>query len=248
MTRLRYLLKNLNLLNLTLALVLAYLVKSFVYPFFVQGPAYTPPPVKKQAETAAVAPGGKAPETRPAEAKGPSPADFVVIADQNPFHPERKIPVPKVEAPPLPKPEFVLYGTLETPDLSIAYMEDKKAPKTTQGRGKRIITLKAGDSLSGFVLKQIQTDRVVMTRGEETVVVHLSDRGKVREGSATPPAGAAAHPPGQRTPAASQPVVSQPQPQPAPPQEQHMEGQTQPVPATPFSRPVRRGAFGASRQ
>lgn len=234
MARLRYLLKNANLLNLALVMTLAYLVKSIVLPYFSDGVTYTPPVVKKEAAAA---------PAKPAEPKGPSPFDYVIIGEQNLFHPERKIPLPKVEAPPLPKPDFVLYGTMETAEFSLAYMEDKKAPRTTQGRGKRVTTLKLGDSLSGFVLKDVDVDKVVMLRGDETMVVHLNERGKVREtnGAVTGAPGTAQQAP-QRPPVtpapsavAAPPGVAAPLPQ----------GNT--APTTPLVQPVRpprRGLFG----
>jgi hypothetical protein len=104
-----------------------------------------------------------------------SPQDYVDIADQNLFHPDRKIPPEKKEQPPLPMPDFVLYGTLITPELSLAYLEDKKAPVSTPGRGARQTALKKGESLSGFVLKEVLADRVVMARGEDTLAVQLTD-------------------------------------------------------------------------
>lgn len=116
-----------------------------------------------------------------------SPADYMVIAEQNPFHPERKIPIEKKAEQPIPKPEFVLYGTLITDDLSIAYMEDKKAPVSTPGRGNRQISLRPGQSLSGFTLKEIEAEKVVMVRGEETMTVYLNDPNapKKREAATT---------------------------------------------------------------
>lgn len=234
MPRLRLLLRHINLLNLLLAAVMGYLVIGVVLPFFNGGVAYTVPSLKKPAISAG------AEQPKPAEARVPSPADYLVIGDQNLFHPERKIPVPppaKVEAPPLPTPDFVLYGTLETADLAVAFMEDKKAPKMTQGRGKRIITLKLGDSLSGFVLKEIDKDRVVMVRGEEKMVVSLNDRVKDRDVPALPAAAGF-----QPHPLATGHPAPQP-PQAAPFTLQHTE--TPPVTAPPAtSRPIRRGLFG----
>lgn len=104
-----------------------------------------------------------------------SPADYMVVAEQNPFHPERKIPVEKKAEKPLTKPEFVLYGTLITDDISITYMEDLKAPVSTPGRGKRQSPLRIGQSLSGFTLKEIEPEKVVMVRGEERMTVYLND-------------------------------------------------------------------------
>lgn len=237
MIRLRYLLKNASLLNLGLLLALAYLVRAIVLPYFGATVVYPQPEVKPQAAAASPA------KAKPAEAKGPSPFDYVVIGDQNLFHPERKIPVPKVEAPPLPKPDFVLYGTMETAELSVAYMEDKKAPKTTQGRGKRVTTLKQGDSLSGFVLKEVEEDKVVMLRGDEILVVNLLDHGKVREGGGAP----AATPGAANQPAAKSPVTTAP-----PPAQTTVQPRTEPRPETkPVAKPSRasrRGMFGDKAQ
>ncbi len=235
MARLRYLLKNASLINLVLIVTLLYLVKAVVLPFFSNGVTYTPPVTKKEAAGAPV-------KVKPAEVKVPSPFDYIVIGEQNLFHPERKIPVPKVEAQPLPKPEFVLYGTLETEEFSLAYMEDKKAPRTTQGRGKRVTTLKLGDSLSGFVLKDVDVDKVVMVRGDESMTVHLVDRGKVRETSATAAptasgASGAAHPPAAKSPVASPPAAHA--------ATSYQEHQPEIKPVGRPVRPPRRTLFGA---
>lgn len=139
--------------------------------------------------------------------------DYMVIADKNPFHPERIIPVDKKEPPLLPKPELLLYGTTITDDLSIAYVEDKKAPRNTPGRGRRHTILKKGDNISGFILKEIYADRIVLVRGEEMMTVNLIDASKPRDGSPFPvtpqrPAPAPGRPP--RAPAVPQPI---PQPE-----------------------------------
>ena len=234
MARLRQLLKNASLLNLALVIALAYLVKSIVLPFLSGGVTYTPPVIKKEAAAAAPAKG------KPAEAKVPSPFDYVIIGDQNLFHPERKIPVPKVEVPPLPKPDFVLYGTMQTEEFSVAYMEDKKAPRTTQGRGKRVTTMRLGDSLSGFILKDVDVDKVVMVRGDETMVVRLTDQGKVREAAGAAGGATATAPQSQpRSPVtAAPPAMASP-----PAQERPVETRT-PVPSPAGSRRPRRGLFG----
>jgi hypothetical protein len=99
-----------------------------------------------------------------------SPNDYAVIGYQNLFHPDRKIPPEKKELPPLPMPEFVLFGTLLTPDLSVAYLEDKKAPVSTPGRGPRQTALKKGETLSGFTLREIMA--IKWSRpGDDTVTV-----------------------------------------------------------------------------
>ncbi|HIJ59940.1 MAG TPA: hypothetical protein HPP56_04930 [Nitrospirae bacterium] len=112
-----------------------------------------------------------------------TPLDYSIIADKNLFHPERKIPPEKKQKVELPKPEFVLYGTVITDNMKIAYVEDSKAVKTTAGRGKRQIPVKIGQSISGFILKDITQDSAVFTRGEETIVVNVLTKKKRTDSS-----------------------------------------------------------------
>lgn len=179
--RTREILRNINLLNLLLAAALAVFGIYILLPFLNVKTAYTLPAPKKTAEKT---------EQNAAPFQTPSIAEYTLIAEQNPFHPDRKIPFDKAEAAPLPKPDFVLYGTMITDSVSIAYMEDLKAPYTTPGRGKRQTALKKGDTFSGFTLKEIEKDKIVMARGEETVVVYLADpsKSKTRGGASAPTA------------------------------------------------------------
>ncbi len=177
-----YFLKSINLLNLLIAAAAVATAHYIVLPLVNKEPKITLPAIKA------------APAAAPAEAQkagsGPaaSPLDFAIIANQNLFHPERKIPVEKPPAPPPPpKPELVLYGTLITDDLSLAYVEDKKAPLTTPGRGKRLRVLKIGDALSGFVLKSIEPDKIVLVRGDEVMTVNLDIKSKNRNPAGIPP-------------------------------------------------------------
>ena len=75
-----------------------------------------------------------------------------------------------------------LYGTLITDDASYAFIEDKKAPYSTPGRGKRQVTLKKGDHLSGYTLSEIEANRIVLVKGEDKVVVTLDESEKKRTG------------------------------------------------------------------
>ena len=125
----------------------------------------------------------KHPPQEKAEVKAgiPSISDFTIIGDQNLFHPERKIPVEikAAENPlPMPEPEYILHGTLVSDTVSIAYLEDAKEPRNTPGRGKRQIALHKNDTLSGFTLKEIYTDKVIMVRGNEIITVSMSDSHK----------------------------------------------------------------------
>lgn len=210
----------LNIILLTSATLIALAALS---PYFYPQVRYNPPVAKlpipeedKESDTAAVS---------------PSLSDYMIIAEQNLFHPDRKIPVEKKEAQQMPKPELILYGTLVTDGMSVAYVEDKKNPKTSPGRGKRQNVMKKGDSVGGFILKEIEADRIVLSRGEEAMVVHLNQGDKPRI-SDVPGAVSVG---GKPTPTPT-PVARQTQPTPAPAR----PGAAQPVPSvTPQPTPQR---------
>lgn len=130
-------------------------------------------------------------EVKETAVASPSMSDYLVVSEQNLFHPDRKIPPEKKEAQQLPKPELILYATLISEGMSVAYVEDKKNPKTTPGRGRRQTVMKKGDAVSGFVLKEIENDRIILARGDETMVVHLSqgDKPRMSETPGAPGAG-----------------------------------------------------------
>lgn len=188
--RTREILKNINLLNVLLMAVLAVFGMYMLFPLLNIKSGYTLPAAKKTAEKT---------EEKAAPFQTPSIAEYTLIAEQNPFHPDRKIPVEKIAPPALPKPDFVLYGTLITDSVSIAYIEDLKAPSTTPGRGKRQTALKQGETMAGFTLKEIEADKVMMAKGEEQLIVHLNDPQKPKTREA----------PAQQ--AASQPLLQQKQ-------------------------------------
>jgi len=168
MRRTRYLLSHINLINILLTAVLIFLVNYILLPFLSKSILYSLPAVKKHGKTEPLT-------SKQEQPKMTSPLDYMVITEQNLFHPERKIPVEVKQAQPLPKPDFVLYGTLINDELQIAYIEDRKSPQSTPGRGKRQSALKLGSSLSGFSLKRVETDKVLMVRGEENIIVLLDD-------------------------------------------------------------------------
>ena len=182
MGRTRHLLSHINLINILMTGVLIFMVNFMLLPFFSNSIRYSLPAAVKHEKTGPLA------EKKLDPSKTPSPLEYTVIAEQNLFHPERKIPVDIEEAQPLPKPEFVLYGTLISEDTNAAYMEDKKSPLSSPGRGKRQTTLKLGESMSGFTLKELSDDRVIMARGEERLTVYLIDPQKPKERVVTAPA------------------------------------------------------------
>jgi hypothetical protein len=207
-------------LNVALLSVTSLFGLYVLMPALQKEVSFIPPPAKKQDDTA---------EQKDEPPPASSPLEFAMIADQNLFHPERRIPPEKKDAPPpLPKPEIVLHGTLVTEEVSVAYIDDIKAPYTTPGRGKRLRAMKKGESLSGFVLKEIGEDKILLVRGEEHMVVTLNDpsKPKAREGvtTATP------------TPAGTQPSgIATPQPTTAPATRASgaATSRSQPPPATP---------------
>ncbi len=157
MIKIRYLFKNITLLNVLLMAVIAFMTNYSILPLLNINFKYALPSQKKAFMDK------QATET---EHHIPSPSDYLIISEENLFHPERRIsPEKKEEPPPLPKPDIVLYGTLITDTTSVAYLEDLKVPRTSPGRGKRQIALKKGDTLSGFTLKEIDVDKIVMMRG-----------------------------------------------------------------------------------
>lgn len=159
--------KNFNLLNLMLLAIICVFAGYVLSPMLKVDTRITLLPAKKTT--------GEEKANKTSENKIPSPLDFNVIAENNLFHPERIIPIDKKAEAPLPKPDFILYGTLITDDLRIAYIEDLKAPRSTPGRGKRVTSLKKDAMMSGFTLKEVETDKVVMARGEESVIVKMND-------------------------------------------------------------------------
>ncbi|MBF0559070.1 MAG: hypothetical protein HQL08_09850 [Nitrospirae bacterium] len=194
-----YLFRSINVLNVLLAITVIFSAYHFVLPAVSKEPKVSLLSIKTVQPQE---------EGKKAEHGSAAPLiDYTLIADQNLFHPDRKIPVDKPAEKPLPKPEFVLYGTVVTDGMSLAYIDDKLSPISTPGRGKRVRVLKKGDSLSGFTLRDVGSDMVVMARGTELVTVNLMDA-KERGGGSAPAEGAKAPTPpvpgtpGIQTPAA----------------------------------------------
>ncbi len=209
MKLLPYLLKNINLLNIALA---GLITAGFFY-IFAPTPVIdlkvTPAPNKLLSETKEVL----------SQAQNIPPSDYTIISEQNIFHPDRKIPTDKKIETQKSQPEFVLYGTLIADDIRLAYLEDKKSPRTTQGRGNRQTALKKGETISGFTLNEIEKDKIVMVREEETIIVHLTDssKAKSRGGTSAPgvqtqpaPASAVQTKAEEKKPAAPQPTAAKP--------------------------------------
>lgn len=195
-----YIMRNINALNIFLLAVILVFIQYIDKPRVNLKTRYEIPKISEESLK----------NDNKAKTQESLNVDYMIIAAENPFHPERIISIEKKEQPPPPKPELLLYGVTITDDFSIAYVEDKKSPLTTPGRGKRHKVLKKGDSIGGFVLNEIYPDKIVLTRGEESLVVNLTDSTKPRDGAVSPPSTV-------QKPAAppSRPVIA-PNPQPIP--------------------------------
>ena len=202
--RFKSIIRHINVLNMLLFAMAVVFGAYILPPLLNVKVVYTPPAPKKILE-------GK--EEKPAVAQPLSAMEYTVIAEQNVFNPERKIPKEKKDEKPLPKPEFVLYGTLITDDTSVAFLDDLKAPYTSPGRGKRQKTLRIGNTMSGFTLREVYPDRVVMVRGEDRVELRVIDasHAKTREaGGAGGAVAAAQTTPGTTVPAGGSVAVQRP--------------------------------------
>lgn len=169
MTRAKYILSNINLLNSILTGVILYVVSCTIVPYLNKS---TQPPLLLIQKDAVIQSGA---DIMPEPVTSLSLLNYVIIAEQNLFHPERKIPVETKETQSAQRPDFILYGTLVSENLKLAFLDDLKSPYSSRGRGKRQRTLKAGQSLSGYTLSEVFTDRVVMAKGDEQIVVAVND-------------------------------------------------------------------------
>jgi len=205
MQKVKYFFKNVTIFNILLLTAIIYMANYSILPFLHTQIKYSLPSQKQPA---------KAAEANQAEFSSPSPADYLIISEENLFHPERIIPPEKKVEQELPKPDFVLYGTMVSDDISLAFLEDLKAPRNTPGRGKRQVALKKGDMFSGFTLKEIDADKIVMVRGEEKMIVSVVDPQKPKTRAVPAP------PVSQKAPVQTPQKLQKGSPAPAQPQRQ----------------------------
>ncbi len=173
MKAVKLILRNINVLNMLLLAIAVVLFLVFDYPLLGRQPSVVQVQAKERG-----APFQS--EEKSAPEGSASYADFISIAEKNLFHPDREMP--KAEKAAVPRPELILYGTVITDDVSIAYVEDKKSPYSTPGRPKRQTALKKGGSIGGYVLREIEPNRIVLVKGEDKLVVMLDNTEK-RKGS-----------------------------------------------------------------
>ncbi len=189
MNRLRNLLLGFNVLNLSLAAAICLAAGLALYLHFGSDTGLSSSGTAETVKVPAI--------PAPSGAEAPQMQNFAVVAEKNLFHPERKIP-PEIKEEALQKPDVILYGTLITENMRIAYLEDKKAPYSTAGRGQRQLTLKKGEKVSGYTLQEIEEDRITLVKGDDRIVVRLEspDKRKSGEASAKPGMPAVAGRPG----------------------------------------------------
>ncbi len=221
-----YLLQSLNLLNLVMT---ATAIAFFIY--------FLNPLLETQVSVKVPVPDDISPGMPRGtdETKKLSIADYSPIGEQNIFHPDRMIPEEKKSPAPVvqPRPELILHGTMMTGELKIGYLEDKRAAQKSPGRNAPYIVVKEGDKVSGYTLKAITENMVVLANGEEQMTLYL-DELKDRKGEITGPAKPSASVQVQ-SPAAPAPPQTTPRPAvPPPPQRPSI---VQPAPSPPPSPP-----------
>lgn len=174
-----YALKNMNILNLLLLAASTGLFFTLVYPLLdadvrVNIPRVKAEPINQEAKIV------------PAE-NPPTTLDYIIVTEKNLFHPQRRMPLSKAEEEMVARPEIIFYGAIISGEKKIAYIEDKKNPYSTPGRGKRQKPVTQGTMIGGYLLKEVNPETIVLVRGNDRMVVNLRDQ-KDREG-APPPAG-----------------------------------------------------------
>lgn len=102
--------------------------------------------------------------------------DYVIVTEKNLFHPERKMPLEKNEEQQIVRPEIIFYGAIITDEKRIAYIEDKKNPYSTPGRGKRQTPIVQGAMIGGYKLMEVNPETIVLVRGNDKMVVNLRDQ------------------------------------------------------------------------
>lgn len=105
----------------------------------------------------------------------PTSLDYIIVTEKNLFHPERKAPSGKKDESQIARPEVIYYGSIITSEKRIAYIEDKKNPYATPGRGKRQTAVVQGVMIGGYKLTEVNPENIVLVRGDDRMVVNLRD-------------------------------------------------------------------------
>lgn len=173
---LRDLIRNANVLNVLLAIVILVFGATIVISAVRMRHLYAVPRIKEKIPP---------PPVQPVEVPAKMPSDYAVVGEENLFHPDRRIPVEKKAE--VPRPEIVLYGTTVNSDR-LAFIEDKRNPLTTPGRGNRQRIVRKGEVVSGYTVTDIMSDRITLARGEDRITVMLSEPKRRGSDTSTQPA------------------------------------------------------------
>lgn len=106
----------------------------------------------------------------------PSGLDYVEVTEKNLFHPERRMPADKQEEPEMVRPDIIYYGSIIAAEKKIAYIEDKKNPYSTPGRGKRQTPVTEGAMIGGYKLTEVNPESIILVRGDDKMMVNLRDQ------------------------------------------------------------------------
>lgn len=173
-------LRHFNVANLVLLAAAVLLYIGGVHPLLTADPVrlslqgLRPLPTSPQAV-------GQSEAARTADRRVPPVLDYITVSEQNLFHSTRKMPAGggREEQQAL-RPDLVLHGTLVADGLEVAYVTDRRAPRTSPGRGERQTILKKGDHVGGYILSEIGADRIVLAKGDDKLVIPLDSPGKKR--------------------------------------------------------------------
>jgi hypothetical protein len=112
-------------------------------------------------------------------------SDYTLITEKNLFHPQRSIALGIKEDQQMARPEIILYGTLITDEKRIAYIEDKRNPYSTQGRGKRQVAVGEGSMVAGYKLTNVDAESILLVHGEDKIIVTLNTQKERKPEEAT---------------------------------------------------------------
>lgn len=187
-----------RLLLLNLVLVAAAVVFSVQLARVFTTPRLPPPPASRPLPPAL--PAGEAPASAPVGL----PA-YGVIATKNLFNSTRT-ETPASAAGPAAVAKLQLFGVVIEEGRNVAFLED---PAT-----KRVFGYKTGDAIAGGQLERIETDRVTIKRGEESIEILLRDPSKPKAVASVPAQPARPTVPGVAPTAPGPPAVQPPPPVP----------------------------------
>ncbi len=183
--------KHLNILNIFL--IFAVLIAgTILYLNYLKIQDFSLP---ESYGTASASENSKTKVKTPSSPKTPDLAgisDNSIISEKNLFSPDRKYvekaggngePVSKS------KPDIILYGTIVDRDRRLAFVEDRKNPYYTPGRGKRHKVLKIGDEISGFRVTRITENALVLSADDESYVYNIEEFSKFKHGTKSSAAG-----------------------------------------------------------